>query len=694
MPAKSTFLTVITSLILMVLSWWPNLLHLTPAAGAIAQGEPEPTELTGFRLISATDGWLRLGQHLYWTRDSGQSWVEITPANLGSSVIQAAWFVDTQHGWLALTGLDASGSIAYRLARTSDGGATWQVTPLSLFAPGDPDALAEAIYLHFVDAQTGWLVVKRATSSNFSLGALFRTTDGGQTWTGLALPIGEPVYFVTSDLGWVAGGPAGDQLYRTRDGGQSWQAQPVGQARLKLDESLFYRLPTFSDDQNGVLPVTVFSSGKARLEFYLTHDGGNTWTLARTVSLGAEVTAGTVVPLAVLDTRRWLLIVPQSDRLLSLSGSRLAASLISQGEWVQGMVELEMATPSVGWASYGSGSCTTEPGQEAQEVIRCTQETGLLRTTDGGQSWTPLGLPGPDAAEANRDRLVVETVTMSGQKRAAGPITGQALGDQTAIFIGQGFDKCEIASPEQLQTWLAASPYRLVNLYVGGSSRSCSNAALSAALLAQLGQQGWQFIPTWVGPQAACTSYSSRMSYDLNTAYDQGLAEAKAALEVASNLGLTLADQSGTVIYYDLEYYPYTETACHNAAQAFIAGWTAQLRGTGNHTGVYSTGPILSGLAGIPNVPDAIWPAHWLTPFYYNPNATVWDVYSLSNSLWNNHQRIRQYTGGHNESWGGLTLNIDSDVSEGVVASLQGEESVRVYLPLIILETDDPPPTE
>jgi hypothetical protein len=108
---------------------------------------------------------------------------------------------------------------------------------------------------------------------------------------------------------------------------------------------------------------------------------------------------------------------------------------------------------------------------------------------------------------------------------------------------------------------------------------------------------------------------------------------------------------------------------------------------------VYSTGPILSGLAGIPNVPDAIWPAHWLTPFYYNPNATVWDVYSLSNSLWNNHQRIRQYTGGHNETWGGLTLNIDSDVSEGVVASLQ-RETVRVYLPLIILETEDPPPTE
>jgi hypothetical protein len=75
---------------------------------------------------------------------------------------------------------------------------------------------------------------------------------------------------------------------------------------------------------------------------------------------------------------------------------------------------------------------------------------------------------------------------------------------------------------------------------------------------------------------------------------------------------------------------------------------------------VYSTGPILSSFATIPNVPDAIWSAHCA---YYNPNATVWNVYSLSNSLWNNYQRIRQYTGGHNETWGGLTLNIDSNVS-------------------------------
>jgi hypothetical protein len=85
-------------------------------------------------------------------------------------------------------------------------------------------------------------------------------------------------------------------------------------------------------------------------------------------------------------------------------------------------------------------------------------------------------------------------------------------------------------------------------------------------------------------------------------------------------------------------------------------------------------------MADIPNVPDAIWPAHWLYSSF-NSAATVWDVYRLSNNLWNQQQRIRQYTGGHNESWGGVTLNIDSDVIDGIVAAPHRQ---KVYLPLIL----------
>jgi hypothetical protein len=53
----------------------------------------------------------------------------------------------------------------------------------------------------------------------------------------------------------------------------------------------------------------------------------------------------------------------------------------------------------------------------------------------------------------------------------------------------------------------------------------------------------------------------------------------------------------------------------------------------------------------------------------YDPNASVWNLGScIPNTIWSDHQRIRQYEGDHDELWGGLLLGIDNDVLDGVVA--------------------------
>jgi len=69
-----------------------------------------------------------------------------------------------------------------------------------------------------------------------------------------------------------------------------------------------------------------------------------------------------------------------------------------------------------------------------------------------------------------------------------------------------------------------------------------------------------------------------------------------------------------------------------------------------------------------------IWPARWyhnLGSGTYDPTANVWNLGScIPDAAWSNHQRVRQYEGDHNETWGGLTLAIDSDVLDGVVAIL------------------------
>ena len=51
---------------------------------------------------------------------------------------------------------------------------------------------------------------------------------------------------------------------------------------------------------------------------------------------------------------------------------------------------------------------------------------------------------------------------------------------------------------------------------------------------------------------------------------------------------------------------------------------------------------------------------------------TVWDVDWLGDQYWNQHQRILRYSGDHNETWGGVTINID-------VTSLMGLWQCQIW---------------
>jgi hypothetical protein len=139
-------------------------------------------------------------------------------------------------------------------------------------------------------------------------------------------------------------------------------------------------------------------------------------------------------------------------------------------------------------------------------------------------------------------------------------------------------------------------------------------------------------------------------------------------------LGLTYDDMSGSMVYYDLEAYGY-DTACRAAVNSFMNGWTVRLHELGNLSGVYASTLCNTGLSDfmtIASPPDGIWPARWYLPAgvgTYDPTASVWDIGScVPTTVWNNHQRIRQYAGDHYETWGGVTLlSIDDDVLDGVV---------------------------
>ncbi len=247
----------------------------------------------------------------------------------------------------------------------------------------------------------------------------------------------------------------------------------------------------------------------------------------------------------------------------------------------------------------------------------------------------------------------------------------------------QGFDKCEIPTYAQLQDWLFTSPYKVVNLYIGGVSRACSNKALTAQFLHDLSLLGWRFIPTWVGPQANCGNYTYKIPLNTTDAYNKGKAEADLAIDTAVSMGLTEPDKSGTVIYYDLEAFDVNNSSCLKSAHNFISGWTYQMRLRKNLAGVYSRGYELQNFWSLANRPDVIWPANWYysdstNPPRYRKDATVWNVAGLSNDYWIDHQRIRQYYGGHAETWGTTSLTIDNNVIDGVVADTSGMTPLNV----------------
>ena len=228
---------------------------------------------------------------------------------------------------------------------------------------------------------------------------------------------------------------------------------------------------------------------------------------------------------------------------------------------------------------------------------------------------------------------------------------------QPGTFTGAGFDACSAPSPTAMQAWRKSSPYRAVGIYIGGVSRACPQPHLTAAWVKQQVNAGWRLLPFYVGPQATCTTAAGNRSPIDNAHGDrQGRAAATAAVRQAAKLGLARR----SVIIYDMEAYRRNDAACRRGVLAFMQGWTAQLHRLGYYSGYYCS--VSSGIAdqvaqyrvaGYAR-PDYLALARW------DGKVTVADPV-VPAAAWPGRRRMKQYRGGHRETWGGVTINIDND---------------------------------
>jgi photosystem II stability/assembly factor-like uncharacterized protein len=231
----------------------------------------------------ARHGWLMVGvgagmSHqyvvLYRSEDGGGIWTRLldpyTDGGIQSLGKTGMVFVDTQHGWLTRDNLGVMEGAFFDM--TADGGATWETVMLP--APPDrPDLfqMAECAThsARLTSPQSGTLAVECSLYASDPPGHsahLYRTRDGGATWTIQPYPGGE-VLFLSDSVGYALT----RDIYRTDDGGATWTRVKT----VSWDGQF-----SFIDDQRG-WAVATSEEGTSLVD---TADGAVTWRLIEPVA--------------------------------------------------------------------------------------------------------------------------------------------------------------------------------------------------------------------------------------------------------------------------------------------------------------------------------------------------------------------------------------------------------------------------
>jgi photosystem II stability/assembly factor-like uncharacterized protein len=318
----------------------------------------------------------------------------ILPAGVSVYGVRGVHFLDSAHGWLVTgeitTATEATQLVVYR---TADGGATWQSANL-----GQPDfsytiGSGAPIFIDFIDSERGWVVAPTKATVQESLGDLYRTEDGGVTWTKVTAVSAHPVYFENAAKGWAVGGgpglgPTSRVLYATQDGGDSWQQVDLSPGEIgpgaPAEGNPSFDLPAKLDDGSLLLPVTVTGAEKHTLLRLRSTDGGQTWARQSSIDFGQDAlvetqTFGDGSSVGVVSTGdRWFVFQPEdvsheftTPPFPGFEGTVISLSFIDQQR---------------GWALVTQFGCRSFKAD-------CWQVQYIEQTEDAGQSWSALSAP-------------------------------------------------------------------------------------------------------------------------------------------------------------------------------------------------------------------------------------------------------------------------------------------------------------
>lgn len=319
----------------------------------------------------ATDGTVFLSRGgTVMHRTSSDTWRPATGGlpddDLGALAVSSAFATDTT------VFVGAAGNIY----KSTDGGHEWAAASAS---PPNTDVKGLAVSPQYNVDQTIFAAgtPRYDESSN---GGIFRSTDGGVTWTtvmtrplrgGMRAVALSPAF--AGDRTVIAGGTENAGILRSTDGGDSWSQASTGIDRVRMGASLVLS-PNFETDSIAYAAIT--DRGVLK-----TADAGVTWS-----DVATGLPWGDVKSLAISSDF-------SSDNTLfaGTAGSYFSSALPN------GVYRSTDAGDSWQPVKVGADpdyleaySVRTSPNFAGERTVLAGTSLGLLRSIDGGDTWTEV----------------------------------------------------------------------------------------------------------------------------------------------------------------------------------------------------------------------------------------------------------------------------------------------------------------
>jgi PKD repeat protein len=231
-------------------------------------------------------------------------------------------------------------------------------------------------YIDAVDENVAWAIGRDGSGNNGDFKVYTRTKDGGATWEGESLNYGTAFSMICgldANIAYIAayGTGTGNKIIRTTNGGIDWEPVLSG-----AGASSFFNVVHFFNENDG------FVQGDpegGEYELYTTTDGGDTWSRVDGANIPNPEDAseyGIVGHYDAIGDNIWYTtnngyIYKSTDK-----GYTWTKHLVANG--TETNISIAFAEDGlVGLANYFNGT-----------------DTDKYKTTDGGETWTPLTATG------------------------------------------------------------------------------------------------------------------------------------------------------------------------------------------------------------------------------------------------------------------------------------------------------------